>query len=127
MGDGQKITGRTPPRKSRGGWYALAEEGGYVLARHWPPRWDVSATSEFPPVRPGKLANQIRQDLWRKLQGLRGFSPVVQIAPTEEGLKVRAGGRLMGRAPNGTELLIQNLLDDPALRARWVRWAGLRS
>lgn len=108
----------------RNGWHVLEEEGRYVLARQWPPRFDVAATSGFPPVRAARLARQIRQDLWRKFQHLRGFSPVVEIAATECGVIVRAGGRLSGRTPAETESRIRDLLDDPALRARWMVCAG---
>lgn len=115
------------PRKLRGGWFAVSSEGEYTLARQWPPRFDFGVVSDFPPVNAKRLAHQIRQDLWRKLQGLRGFSPVVSVYVTEAGLNVRAGGRIIGRLPNGTEALVQDLLNDPALRARWIRWAGARS
>ena len=114
------------PRRLRGGWFALRDGGRYTLARHWPPRWDVDATSDFPPVAAGRLAQQIRQDLWRVLRGLRGFSPVVEVSPTEAGLTVRAGGRLVAPVPAGTAARIQDLLEDPARRARWVGWAGQR-
>lgn len=108
----------------RDAWHIRNAPGHYVLARHWPPRFDVSAVSDFPPVRPSRLARHIRQDLWRALQGLRGFSPVIQIDAAEDGVTVRAGGRLQGRAPQGTESRIRDLLDSPAHRARWLRWAG---
>lgn len=112
------------PRRLRGGWYESSGARGYVLARRWPPRFDVSATGRFPPARRGRLARQIRQDLWRRFQGLRGFSPVIQIAYVGDGLIVRAGGRLEGRVPRSTESLIQDLLDSPRHRARWLTWAG---
>ena len=108
----------------RNGWHIHQEPGRYVLARQWPPRFDVSAASEFPPARASRLARQIRQDLWRTLQHLRGFSPVVEASVTEGGVTVRAGGRLAGRTPQGTEDRIQDLLDSPAHRARWLAWAG---
>lgn len=112
------------PRRLRGGWYVQRDGGRYVLARHWPPRFDVCAVSVFPPVRAGRLAQQIRQDLWRILKGLRGFSPVVQIDASDEGCKVHAGGRLVGNAPKEIESHIRNLLDSPTHRARWLSWAG---
>lgn len=112
------------PRRLRGGWYELRSDAGYVLARHWPPRLDVVATGDFPPVRRGRLARQIRQDLWRMLQGLRGFSPVIEVDATACGLRVRAGGRLVAPAPSGVESRIKDLLDSPGHRARWLTWAG---
>lgn len=108
----------------RNGWHIHEEEGRYVLARQWPPRFDVSAQSAFPAVRPSRLARQIRQDLWRRFQHLRGFSPVVEVSATESGTFVIAGGRLSGRAPQDTQDRIQDLLDSPAHRARWLNWAG---
>lgn len=127
MGGGDHNPAQDPaPRRLRGGWFAQQAGGRYTLARRWPPAWDVDATSDFPPVNPGRLARQIRQDLWRVLQGLRGFAPVVEVASTESGLSVRAGGSVLGRAPAGTSGRIQDLLDDPARRARWIRWAGQR-
>ncbi|WP_323771387.1 hypothetical protein [Antarctobacter sp.] len=108
----------------RNGWHTHEQDGCYVLARHWPPLFDVAAVSGFPPARASRLARQIRQDLWRKFQHLRGFSPVVEVAATEDGVIVRAGGRLSGRTPPGTEGRIRDLLDSPAHRARWMVCAG---
>lgn len=116
------VTGQQTARL-RGGWVEARGEGSYVLARQWPPRFDVAATSEFPPMRASRLARQIRQDLWRALQNLRGFSPVVQIVFTEHGLTVTAGGRLSGKMSPGLESRIQAVLDDPDLRSRWSKWA----
>nr|WP_053079072.1 hypothetical protein [Puniceibacterium sp. IMCC21224] len=97
-----------------------------TLARHLPARFDISAETRLPPARRGRLAMQIRQDLWRKLRGLRGFSPVIQICAECEGVHVRAGGRLMvGSTPAGTVEKIDALLNDPVLRARWMRWARI--
>lgn len=107
----------------RGGWLEGRSGEGYVLARHWPPRFDVSASAELPDQRPARLAQQVRQDLWRALKSLRGFSPVVEIHFTKHGLTVTAGGRVEGRVPHGIESRIQAVLDDPARRARWQSWA----
>ena len=110
-------------RRLRGGWTEQRTAEGYVLARHWPPRFDISASADLPDQRPARLARQVRQDLWRALKTLRGFSPVVEIRFTKRGLTVTAGGRVEGRAPHGIESLIQAVLDDPARRARWQSWA----
>ncbi|MBS0125192.1 hypothetical protein KB874_13960 [Aestuariicoccus sp. KMU-90] len=100
-----------------------------MLARHWPPRFDVAAESRFPPARPGRLAHQIRQDLWRELQGLRGFSPVIQIDADERGLTVTAGGRLEAASlPHDlARARIAALLECPRHRARWLAWAQERT
>jgi hypothetical protein len=94
-----------------------------VHARHWPPRFDVEARCHMPPAGPERLALQIRQDLWRALQRLRGYSPVVSIERVEGGVLVRAGGRVAGLVPPGTQARIQGVLDDPRCRDRWLRWA----
>ncbi|MBV7393857.1 hypothetical protein [Mameliella sediminis] len=108
----------------RNGWHISENTDSYVLARQWPPRFDISAMSEFPPAKASRLARQVRQDLWRKFQHLRGFSPVVEISTTKVGMTVRAGGRLTGRAPRDAENQIKELLDSPAHRARWLTWAA---
>lgn len=122
MGQGGE---HTAPQRLKGGWHEARDAAGYTLARHWPPRFDVAASASFPEVRRGRLARQIRQDMWRALKGLRGFSPVVQVAPGEGGLTVTAGGRLPTSVP-GVETRIQELLQDPSRRARWISWAKRR-
>ncbi len=113
---------------SRKRWHIDVQEGCYTLARHWPPRFDVEARAVFPAARPGRLAQQIRQDLWRKFQHLRGFSPVIQISEQTgaDGLIVRAGGRVMRPLPAETANWITALLENPAHRARWISWAQER-
>ncbi|WP_245710849.1 hypothetical protein [Citreimonas salinaria] len=110
------------------GWYEHRESGRYTLARHWPPRFDVAASADFPPLRASRLAHQVRQDVWRAFQRLRGFSPVVQIDVRDTGIRVTAGGRAARPVPPGLETRIEALLDDPCLRARWIahasKWAA---
>ncbi|KUF12038.1 hypothetical protein [Pseudoponticoccus marisrubri] len=115
------------PPVRRNGWHVSADAERLVLARHWPPRFDLAAMSAFPPVRRGRLARQVRQDLWRLLKGLRGFSPVIEIAAAEGGVRLQAGGRVDGAVPAGTADRIKALLDDPAHRARWIGWARERT
>ncbi|MBV2360474.1 hypothetical protein KUH32_11870 [Thalassococcus sp. CAU 1522] len=107
---------------SRNGWHLRRESGRFTVARHWPPRFDVVAEAQFPVLDPGRLARQIRQDLWRALRDLRGFSPVIDITVTETGLAVRAGGRCM-RAPGDAADRIRDLLENSVRRSRWARWA----
>lgn len=106
-------------------WHILRDGQDYTLARHLPPRFDVRAQAELPLADPGRLARQIRQDMWRVLKDLRGFSPVVHIAPRRGGIQVTAGGRMMH--PHGRDQIsnkIHVLLHDPDRRARWLSWAG---
>ncbi|MCK0148850.1 hypothetical protein MWU54_02345 [Marivita sp. S6314] len=109
---------------ARNGWHILRDGDGLTLARHLPARFDVSAVSLFPMCHAGRLAQQVRQDLWRALQRVRGFSPVVRVDRLADGLRVTAGGRV---PPSGRSAAIvrrvEDVLSDPRARARWVNWA----
>ncbi|MCB1358144.1 MAG: hypothetical protein KDK53_17190 [Maritimibacter sp.] len=104
-----------------------AGDGGVVLARG-PVRFDVSAETFLPPALAGRIAHQVRQDLWRALRRLRGFAPVVAVTPRADGLRVVAGGAVAGAIPPGTAARIAAVLDHPGNRARWIAHArrGLR-
>jgi len=105
----------------RGGWHILREAHALTVARRLPVRFDLSAQAAFPPARKGRLAHQIRQDLWRELQALRGFSPVVRVEDVEGGLAVTAGGRAAAPFPKAqAEARIAALLTCPLHRARWL-------
>lgn len=109
---------------TRNAWHILDDGETYVLARQLPPRFDVWAETRFPRCRKGRLAQQIRQDMWRAVQRVRGFSPVVRIAEAGDEFAVTAGGRVP-RAGLSAQLTarIATVLEDPELRARWLRWA----
>ena len=111
---------------SRGRWHVLREGPVLTLTRALPPRFDVVAETRMPMARRGRLAGQIRQDLWRALRHQRGFSPVVEITGRAGALAVRAGGRVSVRPFDraGLEARISELLADRACRARWLRCAG---
>ena len=122
-------TGNTMARTQ---WYMERSADGLTLARHWPPRFDVKGTGTLP-VAPRRLslrrlAHQIRQDLWRQLQGLRGFSPVVRLTQSDSVIAVCAGGRAARPIPSQTNAQIAALLADGPSRERWIRWAkqGMR-
>ena len=114
----------------RNAWLVRREGAVLTLARHWPARFDLSASTLFPRGAAGlsraRLAHQLRQDAWRLLQGLRGFSPVVRIERSEDALRVTVGGTLAHLpAPVArAEARLSDLLADPAHRARWMRHAG---
>ena len=107
-------------------WHILRDPGGLTLARALPPRFDVRAETLLPMAEPLRLAQQIRQDMWRALRRMRGFSPVVRVEPQADGMKVTAGGRVEGAVPPGTIARISGVLEHPAYRDRWVRFASLR-
>lgn len=106
-------------------WHITKEAGIFTLSRHLPARFDVAAQTHLPPARPERLAHQIRQDLWRALSNLRGFSPVVRLEPIETGWAVTAGGRAMGRIGPHVADVIGALLSDPTKRTRWVKHARI--
>ena len=110
---------------ARNGWHILRDEDGLTLARHLPVRFDVFAVSEFPVCDAGRLAQQVRQDMWRALQRVRGFSPVVRVEPLDTGLRITAGGRVPLASKSASVVQrLDDLLSNPQLRARWLRWAS---
>jgi len=109
------------------GWHILREEdGALTLCRRLPPRFDVMAETHLPGGSALRLAHQIRQDLWRALQRVRGFAPIVRLEPVLGGWQVTAGGMLSGHAAPGVSGRIADLLESPAHRSRWLRSAGYR-
>lgn len=112
---------------ARNTWHILRDDTCLTLARHLPVRFDVSAEAVLPDGGRLRLARQVRQDLWRRLQGQRGFSPVVEVARKGGSCHVRAGGRIDGRfAKARLEAEIASLLADPKARARWSAHAAHR-
>lgn len=77
-------------------------------------------------LRASTLAHEVRKDVWRALQSLRGFLPVVEIQPCQEepGLSVRAGGVVTPSPPAAMHDRLRNLLSDRKTRARWIAHAG---
>ena len=109
---------------ARDRWHILRDGTRYTVSRHLPPRFDVVAQAAFPAVDPGRLARQVRQDMWRMLKDLRGFSPVVQIDTQSGGMTLLAGGRVApDLATSRISRKIEALLNDPGHRRRWITWA----
>lgn len=112
-------------------WHDIELGDGVLLHRraHQAERWDVRIDREWPvPVRPSRrrYAHQIRQDIWRAAQRVRGFLPIVRIGWAEGSLIVTAGGALLaGPAPKLSDILA-GVLDDPRNRQRWGRYARAR-
>ena len=110
-------------------WHICDSEGVLTLARRSPVRFDFAVCAGFAqpawPLSRRKLAQQIRQDMWRALQHIRGFCPVVQVSARPDGLSVRAGGAVAGRFPRArAEAALRDLLDDPANQQRWFGFAA---
>ena len=111
--------------KSR--WHILWDGQGVTLARRLPVRFDICVEITLPKASKLYLAQQIRQDLWRRLKNLRGFAPVVRVVDCEHGLLVRAGGQVQGAIPRQrVEDDIRALLSDGRLQFRWLNQARLR-
>ena len=105
------------------GWHITKIEGQVTVSRQLPARFDVAASTQLAGGNAVRLAMQIRQDLWRSLQSLRGFSPVVQITPVDGQLSVQAGGRVMGKVTANLQTEIVAVLENPKNRARWLKCA----
>jgi hypothetical protein len=113
---------------TRSQWHISEADGALTLSRRLPAQFDVAVQtviSNGAGLRKARIAHQLRQDMWRALQNLRGFSPVVRVATNGSDLEITAGGTINGRFPKATtEARLAALLDDPNLRARWARYAA---
>lgn len=109
---------------NRKGWHILRDGDRLTLTRRLPVRFDVQAETVLRDGSRARMAQQIRQDLWRQLQNLRGFSPVVELTRKDGQLHVRAGGRVDGAVAPGLEARIAALLSHPKARARWQAYAA---
>jgi len=107
-------------------WHITRDAGSVTISRGPNPRFDVSAEAHFPACDPLRLALQIRQDLWRRLQKTRGFRPVVRVETSQNGLVAKAGGEVSKNRPNLRHVSdnIVDLLGDTDNRRRWVNWAS---
>lgn len=101
-------------------WHILRDGDTLTLARHMPPRFDFAVRTTLGPGGALRLAHQIRQDLWRALQSIRGFSPVVQLVRQGQGWDVTAGGRTLGAVTDTHLRIARNLLENPENQARWA-------
>ena len=106
------------------GWHITKVEGQVTVSRQLPARFDVVAHTQLAGGNAVRLAMQIRQDLWRALRNVRGFSPVVQITPIDGHLNVQAGGRVMGKVTSNLKAEIAAVLESPENRTRWLKCAG---
>lgn len=106
------------------GWIINQTEDRLSLSRDGRVQFDVSAQTVLPAGSARRYAIQIRQDLWRHLKNQRGLSPVVEVTRDGAQVIVRAGGRVTSVVNRPVvNAQIAALLDNPALRARWVRHA----
>ena len=112
---------------TRDAWHILKDDQSVTVARRLPARFDVVAEVKLPSARKLRVAQQVRQDLWRVLQGQPGFSPVVEVRDVDGELAIRAGGQCDRQVSRPIlEARIDALLNDAGKRARWVRYAQHR-
>lgn len=116
---------------ARKDWHMTVDGDALIVARRLPVRFDFAVTSVISGgagLRRGRVARQVRQDMWRALQSLRGFQPAVSVRAVGDDLEVTAGGGVAGGFPKAhCEATVADLLSDPVRRARWVRYAGERA
>ncbi|MEX5577042.1 hypothetical protein [Pseudophaeobacter sp. A-200-2] len=109
---------------TRNSWHIARTSDTLTLSRCLPARFDLAVETMLPDGDSLRLAHQIRQDMWRALQDVRGFSPVVRVAQTAEGVRVTAGGRVLGLVSPVLAERIEAVLENPANRGRWLRHAA---
>lgn len=109
-------------------WVMLRDDDHVLLGRAGRLRFDLCQTVELPHLRPEALAHEVRKDVWRALQRLRGFSPVIRVTRVIDGVRLEAGGHLDRPSNvNATDLArLSAVIDDPAHRARWIQHARLK-
>lgn len=102
----------------------MRQGAAVTVARRLPVRWDVACRTALPRAGRLRVAQQIRQDLWRALRAQRGFAPCVEVVAAPEGLQVRAGGQVDGgHNARHIEAVISRVLTDAEARRRWVACA----
>lgn len=108
----------------RDGWHILREEAALTMARRLPVRFDLGVETRLGAGCKRRIAQQVRQDVWRALRDLRGFAPAVRVEEDGDGLRVTAGGQVDGVLHRArAEARIAGVLEDPGNRVRWQRWA----
>lgn len=108
------------------GWHVWDDGATYLVVRRHPVRWDFSAQTRLPDMGRRRLAHAVRQDMWRVLQRVRGFAPVVSVTRDAQGILLRAGGQVEGRMSGAIGARVAQMLDDPARHAAWAKAAAHR-
>lgn len=113
---------------ARNGWHIARDGDTLTLSRKRTARFDLAEVTFLPgeDLARSLIAHQIRQDMWRTLQRLRGFCPAVRVTTQPGGVAVLAGGAVEGPISDRARATISDLLNDPALRRRWVTNARKR-
>ena len=108
-------------------WFHKQLGDTYFIAKRFPLSFDLLAETNFPVCWPKTLAFQIRQDICRLMQNLRGFLPAVEVIGNVFCMHVRAGGQLTCSVHvQSAQINLQNMLDDPVYRKRWKDYTTVR-
>ena len=107
-------------------WIIEQTDDTVLVTRRKPVRWDVAATASFPKCKALRLAHQIRQDMWRELQKIKGFCPAVEIRLGDT-FQVKAGGRVARHVHPNANQWVQDLLNSDTHRRRWLAYARLKT
>lgn len=105
--------------------HILIEGETLTLARRLPIRWDVRCEAHLAGehLSRRRLALQIRQDIWRACQNVRGFTPLVSVTPVEAGYQVAAGGMVaVQHFPRSS--IVARLEDVLSCSENQRRWRG---
>ena len=94
-------------------------------------RWDIAVSRDLPStsaISRSRYAAQVRQDIWRALQDIRGFVPRVLVQTGPESIQITGGGtQVTGRTTPGMAARIAHILDNPDNRRRWANHARARA
>jgi hypothetical protein len=114
---------------TRNSWHILREDRAVTVTRVLPVRFDLRETTCLPAgaVSLTRLAQQVRQDVWRALRRMGGFAPAVRVSHEMDTILVEAGGRTERRAPARAGEDLRAVLEDPDNRRRWLAHAGRRA
>ena len=115
---------RCPEARMSRRWHILWDEPQLTLCRHLPPRFDLRAQTRLPGGDPVRLAHQIRQDIWRRLQSVRGV--LAGDPPDRRPAHMLGGDRRRAAAlPIASALTtrLEEVLEDHSTRRRWIRHA----
>lgn len=113
---------------ARNGWHIKRDGDTLTLSRKRTARFDLAEVTFLPgsDLARSLIAHQIRQDMWRKLQRLRGFCPAVRVTTQPGGVAVLAGGAVDGPITDRARTAISEMLNDPSMQARWIANARRR-
>lgn len=112
-------------------WHMQRDDTMLRLSRGFPARFDFAADVvlvDAAHLDRSRIAHQVRQDLWRALQSLRGYRPVIELRKVGNDLHIKAGGSVEGAVPE--RYCVERaaaVLSDPSRQARWRLHAARRA